>query len=452
MKFGDLRMPRLNTRRFRGLAIGVTAGLLLAGCSGQTAPEDQRAATVSQADIDKAMNTETTIEFWTWVPNSQVAVDAFEKKYPNINVELVQTNAAEHEQRLRTAISAGTGIPDVVGLQNYSVSSFVLTKDILDLAPYGAADMKDKFTEAGWKASAVGDGVYGIPQDVAPAATFYRKDLFEKAGVQFPTTWDEFAKAAPIIKEKTGSYIANISAADIAVLARQGSDGPMTDWDGNEGVTISVNNPGAKNVVQFWQDLIDKDLVSTEAILTDSWFQGIAAGKYATWTAGAWAPVFLKGPAASSAGLWQVAPMPQWDQNNPVSVNMGGSALAVSKTTKSPIVAAEFAKWIDASQEGVDINTNKLSLFPSTTAILNDPAWTERKDEFFGGQTINAVFADVAKESVQDTPLPFSGYYTSSTNDTLAVAVANKASVVEALDAWQASLVKYAKEQGFTVK
>ncbi|MBW1639732.1 sugar ABC transporter substrate-binding protein [Microbacterium resistens] len=438
--------------RRSALALGVIASVMLAGCSGQPAAPEAETAELSQEAIDEAMSAKTTIDFWTWVPNSEIAVEAFEKKYPNITVNLVQTNSREQEQRLRTAISAGTGVPDVVQLQDAAISSFVLTKDLLDLAPYGAADLKSEFAPAAWKAVSVADGVYAVPQDIAPMAMLYRTDLFEQAGVQIPTTWEEFAEAAPIIKEKTGSYIANVSTVELQGYVRQGATSPLTDWDGNTGVTVDVSNSETKQVTQYWQDLIDKDLVSTQTILTDSWFQGMSAGKYATWTAGAWAPVFLKEPAASSAGLWRVAPMPRWSSDTPVSVNLGGASTAVSATTKNPIVAAQFALWLNASNEGASLNMDKLSLFPSTTTMLNDPAFTEREDPFFGGQNVNSVFSEMASESVQDTPVPFSGYYTSSLNDTVGAALANGTSIVDAFAEWQESLSTYATSQGFTTK
>src|SRR4051794_34963267 len=43
--------------------------------------------TVTQADIDKAMTTPTTLTFWTWVPNIAQEVAVFEKKYPAIKIK-----------------------------------------------------------------------------------------------------------------------------------------------------------------------------------------------------------------------------------------------------------------------------------------------------------------------------------------------------------------------------
>ncbi|MGS2644557.1 hypothetical protein [Streptosporangium sp. LJ11] len=69
--------------------MAVTA-LALAGCSssdngGSPAPSSRKA---SQAEIDKAMNTPTTLTFWTWVSNVDDEVKPFEQKYPKIKINI----------------------------------------------------------------------------------------------------------------------------------------------------------------------------------------------------------------------------------------------------------------------------------------------------------------------------------------------------------------------------
>jgi multiple sugar transport system substrate-binding protein len=74
--------------------------------------------TVPQSDIDKAMDTETTLTFWTWVPNIQNEVKLFTTKYPKIKVNVVNVGqGAPHYQKLRTAIQAGQGAPDVAQVE-----------------------------------------------------------------------------------------------------------------------------------------------------------------------------------------------------------------------------------------------------------------------------------------------------------------------------------------------
>ena len=47
----------------------------------------------------------------------------------------------------------------------------------------------------------VGDGVFGVPQDIGPMIFVYRADLFEPCGLTPPTTRDRYAALAEQVKE-----------------------------------------------------------------------------------------------------------------------------------------------------------------------------------------------------------------------------------------------------------
>lgn len=83
----------LNRRSFLlGTAAAATSAWFLSGCSssdsGGSAPQAS-ASQIPQADIDKAMDTETTLTFWTWVPDIKNQVEMFMKAYPKIKVDVV---------------------------------------------------------------------------------------------------------------------------------------------------------------------------------------------------------------------------------------------------------------------------------------------------------------------------------------------------------------------------
>ena len=92
------------------VSLAVVSAFVLTGCapSGGGAGGGGDTAPVSQADIDKAMDTDTTLTFWTWVPDVQKEVDLFEAKYPKIKVDVVNvgTGTAQYP-KLRTALKAG---------------------------------------------------------------------------------------------------------------------------------------------------------------------------------------------------------------------------------------------------------------------------------------------------------------------------------------------------------
>ena len=434
------------------------ASMLLAGCSGSGAsnvPAATKASAVSQDKIDAAMGTATTLNFWTWVPKIQDEIDLFEAKYPKIKVNLSnQGGATAQYQKLRTAISSGA-VPNVAQIEYPFLPSFILTGGILDLTPYGFADLKPNFVPAAWGQVAQRGAVYGLPSDVGPTGQLFRTDIFSKAGIQAPTSWNDYAAAAKTIKDKTGSYITDLpgnSMSPMVAFLWQAGAKPFA-YDGNKTVTIDLSSDAVKKVVSFWNDLIQKNLVSTDNQLDDNWYQSISAGKYASWLAAAWGPSFLQGTAAKTSGLWSATPLPQWDGAAAASGNQGGSTDVVMKGSKNPIAAAQLVKFINDDPSSTTMLATKQFQFPASVATLKLSEFTDQKSAFYGGQKVNAVFASIS--GTVDPAwqwLPYNDYVSSSFKETLGKAITDKTDLLTGLAAWETQIKAYGKQQGFTVK
>ena len=149
-------------------------------------PPPRLLRTVPQADIDKAMDTETTLTFWTWVPDITNEVKLFTTKYPKIKVNVVNVGqGAPHYQKLRTAIQSGQGAPDVAQVEFQFINSFTLGDgSLLDLTPYAPAALKDNYPDWVWSQVNTNGGLWGIPQDTGPMGLLYREDLLSAAGIE----------------------------------------------------------------------------------------------------------------------------------------------------------------------------------------------------------------------------------------------------------------------------
>ncbi|MBW9092155.1 extracellular solute-binding protein [Microbacterium jejuense] len=449
-----------NTRRTAATLLGgtVALGLVLTGCSGSG---DDGGGTsgeaVTQDQIDEAMKKPTELTFWTWVPDIDKEVALFEEKYPAIDVKVENVGQGlAHYQKLRSALEAGEGAPDVAQIEYQYIPSFVLSKSLLDLSPYGADDIADDYVDWAWNQVSPGDEVWSIPQDVGPMGNLYRDDILTSAGItEPPATWDDYAAAAKSVKDATGSYISNLGATQAGQMIGffwQAGVKPFA-YDGAETVSIDVNSDGAKKVADYWTGLIQQDLISTDVDFNDQWYQGLANGKYAGWLTAAWGPVFLQGTAESTSGLWRAAKLPQWNAGDDVSGNWGGSSDAVLASSKNPIAAYKLAEFINHDDESAMMLATEQFLFPPQVSVLDDPAFADQESEFYGGQQVNKLFAEISDTVDTDFQwLPFMDYVYSSYEETVGTVIADKGDISDALDTWQDQLVSYAESQGFTVE
>ncbi|GAA2226774.1 extracellular solute-binding protein [Herbiconiux moechotypicola] len=448
--------PRHRSVALGALSLGLT-GALLAGCasSSDAGGGSTDTATITQEQIDEAMSTPTTIDFWSWVPDIQNEIDLFEAKYPEITVNLSnQGGATAQYQKLRTVIESGD-VPDVAQIEYSFLPSFTLTGSVLDLTPYGAADLADQFVPSTWSQVATNGGVWGLPQDAGPTGQLYRTDLFAQAGIEPPATWEEYPAAAKAFKDATGSYITDLpgnSFSPILALLWQAGARPF-GFDGDKTVTIDFDSDEVQQVIGFWNDLIQQDLVATEPQLDDNWYQSMSNGSYASWLAAAWGPVFLQGTAENTSGLWQATELPQWEGAEPASGNQGGSAVTVLADSDAKIAAAEFVKFLNTDPESTLKFATEQFIFPATVATQEAPEFRDQELPFYGGQKVNSLFVDINATVAEDWQwLPFNDFASSSFKETLGAAITQKTDLFAALDEWHAQLVEYAEQQGFTVE
>ena len=451
-------MP-LPRRAIRWLALGMAATLGLTACSGSDDEGSTDApATVSQAEIDKAMQTPTELTFWTWVPDIQKEVALFQRKYPAIKVNVVNAGQGQpHYQKLRTALTAGSGAPDVAQLEFQNIPTFTLTNDLLDLRPYGAGALKDRFVDWTWGQVTGQDGqVWAIPQDTGPMGMLYRQDIFDKHGITPPKTWAEFADAARKLHAADPNvYLTNLASNGSGVwmgLAWQAGAKPF-EYSGGEKIGVSVNNETSQKLADYWGGLVKDGVVSTDPDFTDQWYQGLNQGKYATWLTAAWGPVFLSTSAKDTSGKWRAAPLPQWNAGENKAGNWGGSTSAVIKTTKNPIAAAKFAEFLNTDAESTMMLATQQFLFPPTKSTLTNPTFVGQKPEFYGGQQVNELFVQISSTvSTEFQWPPFMDQASNDWNETVGKSFADKSDTGVALDQWQERVTSYAKSQGFTVK
>ena len=450
---------RTFSRRATLTALATAGALALAGCGGGNGDSDGGGGEepVAEDEFATAMDTETELTFWTWVPDIQNQVDMFMEEYPKIKVEVVNIGqGAAHYQKLRSALKAGQGAPDVVQVEFQHLSSFRLTEDLLDISPYLQGDISDKYADWIWSQVSDGDAIYAVPQDVGPMGDLYREDLLTAAGIQPPSTWEEFAEAARTYRAANpDSYFTNMPGNDagqfVGFLWQAGAR-PF-GYDGTETVKIDLQSPEVMKVVEFWNGLVQEDVISTDPDFTDEWYQGLASGKYASWQTAAWGPVFLQGTAGNTSGMWRAKPLPQWEGEDVAAGNWGGSTDAVLASTENPVAATELARWINVEKEPALRFATEQFLFPASDEILEDPAFLDQASEFYGGQLVNQEFADISTTVTPDFEwLPFMDYAYSSFNETLGKAFAERTDLTPALEAWQKDLEEYATSQGFTVE
>jgi multiple sugar transport system substrate-binding protein len=394
-----------------------------------------------------------TLTYWAWIPNMDKQVALFNKAHPDIHVNWVNVGAGPDEyNKLYTAIKAHNP-PDVAQVEYQLLPTFETTGGLLDMAPYGAASVKSQFAGWTWTQVTQGNAIYAIPQDSGPMAMFYRADIFTKYHLPVPTTWDQYAAdAAALHAADPNEYITDFppkNPGQFSGYAWQAG----AHWFGVKGQswTVSINDAPTLQVASYWQDLINKKLVKTEADFANAWYSDLQTGALATWITGAWGAGIIEQNAAQSAGDWRVAPMPQWQAGGAVDGDWGGSTTVVFKDTKHAQQATEFAEWISNNEQSAEQEFTGGGAYPALLSSLSSST-INSPQPFFGNQVINNVFQQGANEVNENfTWGPTMNQVYSDMSNDFANAVNGQGTLSDAVTAVQQSTTTFMKSQGFSV-
>lgn len=343
-----------------------------------------------------------TLDYWSWVPGMQKAVDLWNQENPDVRVRLKTTPAgnAGTYQNLSNALKAGKA-PDLGQIEYDSLASFRLKEGLRDISSCpGVSKAGDKFVDWTWSQVQFGadgkDGVWAVPQDTGPMALFYRKDVYDKLGLKAPTTWDEYAEQARVIK-KAGKYITHFSQTDPNWFTGLLWQNKATMFERNKDAwKVTVDRPESRQVADYWQKLIDDKLVATDLQgFSPALYKAWNSGEVVTWISAAWGYSTIRDNAKSTTGNWAVAPMPQWEKGQQQAGNWGGSTTAVMGRTKHPAEAAKFALWLNSDPKALEILNREGGLYPAAKAGLGLPALKQPVD-FYGKQKIFDVFAQAS--------------------------------------------------------
>ncbi|MDT0319174.1 ABC transporter substrate-binding protein [Streptomyces millisiae] len=208
-------------------------------------------------------------------------IDAFEEANPDIRVEYVGVPIGEVQSKYDAAIQGGEGLPDVGGVSTSYLSNLVAQEA---LEPLGDRIAESGLTETLMPAmvesvratTGEGEEMYSVPTSANQGVLWYRTDLFEAAGLQPPTTWDDFFTAAEELTDRdSGEFGFTIRGGEGSVAqaldmmyAQSGID---SFWDGEE---TTVNDPANVEALERYVGLYDT--VTPEADLSNDFTNMVA--------------------------------------------------------------------------------------------------------------------------------------------------------------------------------
>jgi lactose/L-arabinose transport system substrate-binding protein len=375
----------LTRRRFIRNALGGALGVSLLGASGC-------AGGVGATDL--------TVASWNTAADALSAVvPAYSERRPEVGVR-VQYITTEYTQ-LIPRLMADSGAPDVfsVAQQDFQTLLSQFPGQFADVTDF-MSGRRDEFVDAAYD-STVRDGrVYGVPWDIGPVGLYYRKDLFEEAGIgpEALATYDGFIEAGKELSSAldgvsmTGLDVGGqgTNPSDYTIFLNQQGGQFLTD-DGR----IDFTGEASLRAVELIRRMNDEG-VAVNAASYDDTLRNITNGRVATSIGAVWTSGTLSGSVPDQAGEWGITKLPAFEEGGPRDASLAGSVLVISSQTEKTEAAWEFIEEALLTSSGQHSSWDN-GLFPSWRPYWETGRFRETDDYF--DLSIGDVFSEIADGS-----------------------------------------------------
>lgn len=333
----------------------------------------------------------------------------FEKEH-GVKVQLQLVSSRALQSRLQSSLLTGAEVPDVVELLGGSMGYFARGP----LEDVGFVDLTDrlhgeglyeKMVESRYSLWSSRERIFALPHDVHPVALCYRRDLIEELGIDVTKlkTWDDFTSMGrSVVKDLDGDGnpdryaldmpLSSNSAITILLLQR----GEQL-FDANGKVCFDTELT-AQTIAWYVRQTNGDGRIGYDA----GWGQGLAKamndGLVLFYFCPDWRTRQFEMDMPNLKGKLGLIPLPAWEPDGVRTSSWGGTGLAITKASENQELAWKLAKFLYLKEDDLAKRFQSTNILPPLKSSWKTSAFDEPR-EFYGGQKIGRLFADLAEET-----------------------------------------------------
>ncbi len=332
------------------LILPLISALTLGLIGGCVTVVDEEEGTNGLTESAGAARVELTLYTWTKADEAeanQVLIGEFETANPGLSVELRNEPGSQGAMaKLQTLIS-GNEAPDVVSLHGAFYIPLASKEALLDIEPFieKSPEMSlDDFDPRLVELCRYEGKLYSLPRYTSVYTLFYNPDLFDNAGVPYPTDqdpwdWDAYLRTArKLTRDLDGDGNTDIWGCAIDFWGAR-----IYPWLWSNGADIFsedrtkciLDSPEAIEAVQFAADLLGVHKVTPETLSSehDQALEMFTQGNIGMHMTGPWDVQNLQAATDSQGLKWAVAPLPSRKRR---ATMLGTENYAICSQTEHP--------------------------------------------------------------------------------------------------------------------
>lgn len=403
-----------------------------AGCGSPAASTSSTTSTASAAGKQGDLKAEIKVLTYAHAadgkdPFSKSLDDSVKKlneKFPGIKITWINVPYGEYENKVRLALSSGTGA-DIIWIDTPNLASYAANGALTPLNNYWDKSDFGDLLDSSQQAMQYNGKIYAAPLNEANLCIFYNKDLTEKAGIHPPKTvadawtWDQFYDAANKLTQKDANGKVKVYGASPAMAAvtevNEGGTFGLISWIGQGGGSVLSEDgtkaagvfDSAQNIetLKFFQKFYTNGIAPKQTIAN-----GFETGKVAMTFVGPWEfgtlkskyPKFNVGTTPLPKNAKSASPTGSWD-------------IGITSQCQNPQAAWEFIKQVTGKEDSKS-RTDATGDLPARKSLVNESSllntelYQPIKDQLINGaaarpispaypkisEALNKAFNDVA--------------------------------------------------------
>jgi arabinosaccharide transport system substrate-binding protein len=366
----------------------------------------------------------TGMEMWLFDANhakiARLIAKGWNRDHPQNPVQIHLLTGAALQTRMMSGFYSNSPVADLIEVERGMIGQ-VFAGPVADV---GFVDLTGRLDRENLRNGINGPSfspwttrghIFGLPHDVHPVMLLYRADLVEAAGIDVSKieTWDDYFRLLrPLMVDLDGDgrpdrFLLNSSATTLyynEVLLLQ-AGGKLFDEMNQPALNEPLN---ARVIAQLANWYTGPNRVASEITIGGASSLRLVREGYVI---GILSPDFYSGSIRTSladmAGKFKLMPLPAWEKGGRRTSVMGGTMLGVTKASRTPADAWEFAKQLYLSPANAERLYEEARIVTPIKANWNQPFY-DVPDPYFCGQAIGRMYLRLAP----DVPLrPSSPYY-----------------------------------------
>ncbi len=427
---------RLHRRSFTGLMLSVpfaTGGVQSASAQGGSVPGDAGLGYYQQAKINwrqaQGQSIGIAMDKHPYSASLLPLLPEF-KRLTGISVNYLILPEDQYNTRLPADLSSGQGQFSVFmtgPMRNWGYVSgdwilplddFLANPKLTDASWYNLADFYPALIAANRWNGAIGSGVgagplYSIPVMEESYILAYRKDIFDRYQIKVPTSYEDMAEAARLVKKNAG--IAGIVARGTATLATMGTgfisglkSYTNDHWSElNDKLRANLGDPRSVKYTEMWIDMIRESGPPNWADM--QWYDAMDA--FAAGQAGMiadcdfFAALYEDPTRSRISGKVGYALLPPGSDGKTYS-GLWTWALGINKATKSKEAAWLFVLWATAQRTLLQATVSYRNYNPTRRSIRIDARVQKTMGPWGDGSYVRTVEKNLETARVAWVPEP----------------------------------------------